>query len=220
MSKKIHSLDSNFDESRRVPNIQKIDDSVYIIEKFLPPLYENILENVFLSNDILTWTKVENIAFAEDRIEYSKDDVRIGYAHTMADEDHVFPYPRSEAFHFVFPMVINAFDCIGFQVNNFITARAFLTEPIYKDTEPVHVDCVDPHWTCLYYPHTVDGDTVFMEEFYPDVSLKDIKNTKFTEFIRVSPRKGRCVLFNGHRYHCSYRSEHRTRVVINCNVVI
>ena len=220
MLRKILSLDSNFKDKRRKPLIQKIDDSIYVVENFLPEFYENILENVFLSNNILTWNKVENIAFAEDRVEYSKDTVRKGYSHIMADEDYPFPYPKSEAFHFVFPMVLSAFDVVGLSVKNFITSRAFLTEPIYIDKEPIHIDVVDKHWTCLYYPHTIDGDTVFMEDFYPDVSLEESKNYNFTEFFRVTPKKGRCVLFDGCRYHSSYRSKKAIRVVINCNVVI
>ena len=220
MLRKILSLDSNFKDKRKTPLIQKIDDSVYIVENFLPSFHENVLEEVFLSEKILTWTKSENIAFAEDRVEYSKDGVRIGYAHVMADDETPFPYPRSEAFHFVFPMVASAFDCIGKEVKNFVTSRAFLTEPLYSDTEPVHIDLVDKHWTCLYYPHTIDGDTVFMKEFYPEVLMEDVKTHEFHEFHRVSPKKGRCVLFDGYRYHCSYRSASKNRVVINCNVVI
>ena len=218
MLRKILSLDSNFEDKRRNPIIDKVTDDIFIIENFLPHFYENLLEHVFLSNDILHWQKQENIAWDDSSL--SKDKIRIGYSHIMADDKTSFPYPKSEAFHFVFPMVVTAFDCVGIEVKNFIMSRAFLTEPIYNDAEPTHIDYPHEHWTCLYYPHTVDGDTNFMKEFYPDITIDDAKNTNFNMIASVTPKKGRCVLFDGYRYHNSYRSKTEKRVVINSNVII
>ena len=73
-----------------------------------------------------------------------------------------------------------------------------------------HVDNEDPHWVCLYYINDTDGDTLFFEN--NQINSNIIK--------RVSPKKGRVVLFDGSLWHCPETPTKRTRAVINYNVTI
>ena len=81
-----------------------------------------------------------------------------------------------------------------------------------------HVDMYRPHYTLLYYVNDSDGDTILWNEKvtkdseeYPD---------RFTIMGRVSPEKGRAVLFNGLHYHSSSIPKRATeRIAININLL-
>lgn len=66
-----------------------------------------------------------------------------------------------------------------------------------------HVDLNFPHIVCLYYVNDTDGDTVFYE------GDKEIN--------RVTPKKGRCVIFDGRIYHASSTPTLNDRAIINYN---
>jgi len=194
--------------------IQKFDD-VYILDNFLSETYTSILEEFYLG-DIFEWEKVKDVSNFSDGKE------RIGYHYLLADPNTQFFHPPSRAFHFTVPMVFFAFQHVGMEVERVLKSRAFKNEPLYEDNDPIHIDIDYPHWVCLYYPHDIDGDTVLFKEKFPDVSLDEaLKNSsEFTEYMRVSPKRGRAVLFDGYRFHCPSRSRDKTRIVVNTDVVI
>ena len=50
--------------------------------------------------------------------------------------------------------------------------------------------------------------------------MDNAPTTKFTECTRVTPKKGRAVIFDGTRFHSAYRSKKQDRVVINTNASV
>ena len=50
--------------------------------------------------------------------------------------------------------------------------------------------------------------------------MDSASTTKFTELIRVTPKKGRAVIFDGTRFHSAYRSKKQHRIVINTNASV
>jgi hypothetical protein len=67
-----------------------------------------------------------------------------------------------------------------------------------------HVDFLTPHFVCLFYINDSDGDTVFFNE-----QKEEIK--------RVSPKKGRMVVFNGDILHAGSTPSKNVRMFINYN---
>jgi phosphomannomutase len=68
-----------------------------------------------------------------------------------------------------------------------------------------HIDLVEPHLVLLYYANDSDGDTVL---------FKDEK-----EYVRISPKQGRILLFNGDILHTgSHPCVAEYRIVINYNI--
>lgn len=64
----------------------------------------------------------------------------------------------------------------------------------------IHVD--DPSGaflSFLYYVEDSDGETVFFNETYSDTMTKD----RLSEKIRVTPKRGRYVIFDSNMYHAS-----------------
>jgi hypothetical protein len=84
---------------------------------------------------------------------------------------------------------------------------------------------VDTEWstkslTMIYYVNDSDGDTFFFEESFKN--HKELNDAKFldnlTIYRRVSPKKGRVVLFRSDFIHAgSHPKENETRIVLNYN---
>tara|TARA_Y100000004_G_C8844700_1_gene382026 strand:- start:60 stop:608 length:549 start_codon:yes stop_codon:yes gene_type:complete len=86
--------------------------------------------------------------------------------------------------------------------------KANLTTNITKNTKKnfnnIHTDLPDNNsMTLLYYVNNSDGDTIFF-----DKKLKEIK--------RITPKKGRAVLFNSNIFHTAQNPiKNDFRIVIN-----
>ena len=82
-----------------------------------------------------------------------------------------------------------------------------------------HVDLFRPHTTMLYYINDSDGDTVIYEQRHPGDNVSRHPNA-LIEVERITPKKGRIVLFDGLHYHtASSPRKTRFRAVINFNLV-
>ena len=92
-------------------------------------------------------------------------------------------------------------------ITQYIQGRCFidLPTPNFGPDLPPHTDLTYPHLVCLYYVNNSDGDTILF------------KDDKKTEIKRISPKKGRCVFFDGSIPHCGSRSEVSTRAILNFN---
>ena len=197
-----------------------IMDDLIIIENFISPNYENVLERYFVNDDWnISWDKKDDITVPEDSPYTGKN--KVGYSHVLATTTQNFPNPLSNAWNFVFPMVFEGFHKAGISVDFLWQSRVFKTPPSDDDDpEYIHVDSHSYHWVCLYYPHDSDGDTVFFNQKWPEVTMDNAPTTKFTEYTRVTPKKGRAVIFDGTRFHSAYRSKKQHRVVINTNASV
>ena len=99
---------------------------------------------------------------------------------------------------------------IPFTNNPIIQSRAFLQFPlnlklIGLKLDALHIDLADSHMVYLYYVIDSDGDTVLFKK------SKIIK--------KVSPKKGRLLIFDGGIWHTSQRPQKGIRCIINSDVV-
>lgn len=106
-------------------------------------------------------------------------------------------------------------------MTDIVTARSFLQLPLekkfYKNTNGVHVDLPTKHVACVYYVNDSDGDTVIYEETVKSV-FPGSTNVELHEHARVTPKRGRIVMFDGFRYHCSSQPRNSHRCIINFNL--
>lgn len=115
-------------------------------------------------------------------------------------------------YSYILPMLLEGLDKIGLtalSAENIFRSRARLTLPhpelpIDKRIDNPHIDYKIPHYVLLYYVNTTDGDTVMLD----DGIIRD----------RISPKRGRCVLFDGSILHASSTSTLSPRIVINNNI--
>ena len=83
---------------------------------------------------------------------------------------------------------------------------------------PPHVDLGNPDcFSMVYYLHDdTDGDTILYDRQFNANNPSKRQHEGLNELVRVSPKKGRAVVFNSNRYHASsIPSEHERRCIIN-----
>jgi hypothetical protein len=76
-----------------------------------------------------------------------------------------------------------------------------LTRHTRIDHHLPHVDRDANHFVFLYYVNDSDGDTVFFDKFWREGIVPDVG--ELNEKLRVTPKMGTGVLFNGLQYHAS-----------------
>jgi hypothetical protein len=79
---------------------------------------------------------------------------------------------------------------------NLMTQKARLR---VRHNTPFHIDRSDEHWVMIYYVNNSEGKT-------------NLDNS-----IKINPKKGKLIIFDGNINHCSYLPSKTDRCVINFN---
>jgi len=72
-----------------------------------------------------------------------------------------------------------------------------------------------PHLVVLYYVNDSDGDTIIYDQIGQPNNI-DKSALKIKQ--KISPKKGRCVLFNGKWLHNSSSPQNSPRCILNFDV--
>jgi hypothetical protein len=120
------------------------------------------------------------------------------------------------------PIINTVTQHTGIQINDIAFTRAFLQVPLadkyYDNTNGVHIDLPEPHYACVYYCDDSDGETIVYEQTAGTVPCGST-NVDLTVHKTVEPKRGRVVLFDGFRYHCSSQPRNSMRCIINFNLI-
>lgn len=95
---------------------------------------------------------------------------------------------------------------LNFTLIDIIAARLFITVPHKTTLEHYapHTDRPEEHLGLIYYLNDSDGDTIFFEGD--------------SELQRVSPKKGRIVIFDGNTLHAGGFPTDNPRCIVNYNI--
>ena len=113
-----------------------------------------------------------------------------------------------------------------------LNSRSFLQFPLATlnghEYDNHHVDTYRPHLSVLYYVCDADGETVIFEnmlkpkhgDMLSDEYVKEHKPklSDLKEKIRVTPKQGRVVIFDGFHWHTATQPKNGIRCVINTNI--
>jgi hypothetical protein len=130
---------------------------------------------------------------------------------------------HSELFELAKPIMWEIISKAGLPFNEFLQVRAVSQFPII--TKRTHnfihtdLDLDGEYFTGVYYlnDENVDGDTVIFNETDREIHKSQVAKhyTNFTEKMRVTPKQGKAVIFNGHQYHASTLPTKSVRGVLN-----
>jgi len=178
-----------------VSKFYKIYDNI-----FPNPLVDSIYNKIFINRD-LNWRYGGNIAGPEEKQSFPG---MIHGFHNAEDPNNRKSGENADYFNHYLHYFCSK---VGMQIHTILAGRLFMNFPLIKGNEKkyMHLDLHHPHWVAIYYLNDVDGDTVLYED--------DEK----TEICRVSPKKGRIVLFNGLIPHTGSYPTLDTRAIINYN---
>jgi len=127
-----------------------------------------------------------------------------------------------ENFNFLLPLTYSISEKSEVEYESILAARTFLQVPstYEKSYGPFHVDFKYPHLVFLYYVNDSDGDTLITKKKF-DFSHQTFDELDESEIVhRVTPKKGRAVIFDGLLYHSGGIPRNNSRCVINFDLSI
>ena len=136
---------------------------------------------------------------------------------------HIFKHPyegiQSEFHQALLDLFVPKFkEKVGIDVQDVFYTRSFLQIPLearhHKERNNVHVDIPQSHVAAVYYVTDSDGDTVIYNNRYGE----DV--TELQRHKTVTPKQGRMIFFDGHRYHCSSQPNDSLRCIINFDLIV
>lgn len=163
---------------------------------------------------------------------YYQHDASFGTRDTYQSKFPIFSHlfrtdriTRSDRYEFFEDIVMQATDAIQYNCIDVDTCRAYLQLPLSetfrrKELDYLHIDTTDDHLVILYYVNDSDGDTILTSERY-DGNSRDyyMKATDDNIIVKVTPKQGRILMFDGKNYHTTTQAKDNIRVVINYNIV-
>jgi len=191
------------------------------IENIIPVDYQNHLLSLMTSFNF-PWVFNPTMVSGDDCFSTNNDN-HSGFNHFFYEKNE----KTSQFFDLVYPLVLSITSQANIPFNRLIRMRANLTLPNQTsklDWHMPHIDSYFPHYNAIYYVNDSDGDTVIFNETNDDYDSgqKDIiaiKENKFTIKHRVTPKKGKIVVFPGKYYHSSsFARTSKFRSVINMNL--
>lgn len=126
------------------------------------------------------------------------------------------------------PLWTNCMEKIGQKTNaegkySIVKSRTFLQLPLNGlgggEYDAHHIDLLEEHLALLYYVCDADGDTVLFENMYSRKTPKPPEVHELKEKMRVKPKQGRVVIFDGYHWHTATQPATSVRCVINTDVV-
>lgn len=191
------------------------------IENIIPVDYQKHLEELMTSFEF-PWLFNKNMV--------SGDDCFLDDPNNHAGFNHFFfehSKPISNFFNLVYPLVLSITSRAEVPFNRLFRMRANMTLPNCRSTQEYHMPHIDsffPHWNAIYYVNDSDGDTVIFNETNDtyDSGIDDvmkIQSGNFTLKHRVTPKRGKLLVFPGKYYHSSSPVQNnKYRCVININL--
>ena len=213
-----------FIRGKVLEHMSKILDDFIIIDDVISTTYQDELENYLHQHQ--QWWFQSDITFSDDHLKALKEsgqevEHRPGWGSMVYDPQKSY----GSINHMVTPILYNAVSLINVKLDEIGLIRCFMSAPASRYStnlvDKPHVDKPIPHYVCLYYVNDSDGDTIIFKKIADGVSehklQKDIDPNDLEVLTTVSPKKGRCVIFNGLNYHSSTQPTKNIRTIVNFN---
>jgi|LakMenEpi13Oct10_1017325.scaffolds.fasta_scaffold00248_5 hypothetical protein len=185
-----------------------------IIDDVIPENLQDEYHDIVLSER--SWCFLKDMTYSKGNIKYPS------YGFNMLFKHPDYGVVSSLYERISVPIINSLLEKTNLEINDIYFNRSFLQLPLsqnfYRDQNGLHVDLSEPHYACVYYLNDSDGDTIIMEQTIdntpPGSQGVDVKIHK-----RVTPKKGRMVVFDGRRYHCSSQPTESYRAIINFDLI-
>lgn len=179
---------------------------IKIIDDIISKDCQNELENTLFSKEFVKKTSPNVRRYSQGNIGYEHWFIKHGENKTLSE--------------LIIPLFVEISNKSGIN-GNLSDARTFLQEISIneKNHDVIHVDMTVPHFVFLYYVNDSDGDTtVFNRRYSYGNSQFLIRNQKVEPLEKISPKKGRVLIFDGLMYHAAGIPQKNKRCIINFNV--
>ena len=200
------------------------DNMILVIDDFIDKEYQEKIRKILLGEipfkfkadgeEIeldFPWFFIEDVTAAGDH----DSQHRCALSHQYVSFEGTSPGEVDTEFHELFiPLLQRAAMKIGIGEINVLQGRSFLQFPLQLKDDTVdtpHIDLENwRHFVVLYYVCDSDGDTIIYNERQRNAE------GNYTVRKRVTPKQGRCVIFDGGLYHTACQPiNSRVRCIVN-----
>lgn len=190
---------------------------IKILDNVIPKETQDLIENSLIEAN---WVFSRSIAYKYNKeVSEEQKNKIMGFTHMILKDSNVL----DDNINLYCEPLVAAVKQIGGDVKGLFNMRAQLQLPTPADGYgSVHIDShiAGDYKVCLYYANDVDGDTILFKQTKNNCTPEEVKSGLLEEHMRISPKKGRFVIFDGDIYHCGSKPTKEARFVINYNVYL
>lgn len=194
---------------------------IHILDDIVDETTQDLIESLVFSEST-KWTFSRSIAY-KNHPEVSKETVNklLGFSNVILINGEVLDPTNINIYCSVLAAMATRLNINTPSVFNIRTQLSLPTPPTSKYGS-VHVDCYiqRPYKVCLYYVNDSDGDTILFKQTTKNTSAEQIKAGELEEAARITPKRGRLVVFDGDIYHTGSKPSKDVRCLINYNIVL
>lgn len=188
-------------------------DDIVIIDDAIPKSYQDAIEHNLLGEMMSSWLLLNDISYGSEN---PLGSFNPGLVHPIKVDGQI----KSPLFNFLLPLIFFSLDKINYTYRDTFMARSFLQFPKASSIpNNPHTDLTIPHLVCLYYVNDSDGDTIIYNETLDNVLPNEVETAQFTIKHRITPKKGKVVLFDGKYYHSSSNPTIDRRCIVNFDII-
>lgn len=192
-----------------------------IFDNVLSPSYlKKLVDNIFDYN----WRFHSNLTHDNSKNDVNLYDFEYGLNAELTESQSML----------MLPLILTLCDMSGIEIIDMeriirIAPRLQMMMSPTNKINDIHVDTNDyDHYVIIFYPHTIDGDTILYNQTTSDINPQKLLNLSieerksvtdnFTILERIQPKENRALVFNGNRYHASSSPSMGPRCIININI--
>lgn len=181
---------------------------IFEFDNIISDYHQNYLETLFFSQQFY-WCYNNDPTFPGKRSSRGST-----FSSLLLNKDLNF---KSQFLDIVLPIAFSSFDKLKINNADVFNVRSFLhikNESNLEDRRDLlHVDQNFPHFVILYYVNDSDGDTEITDKIFNESN----ENYEGKIIKSITPKRGKCVIFDGKYYHRSTHSKYSDRCIINFN---
>lgn len=190
-----------------------------VLDNFTPLSLQNHIEQCLLSNDQVNWGYRPETSGVQDNWDKANKSIKENFQF----EHNMYAYDNQNVFSPFFDIAKSNVYLLEQLLGPIDMLHRIKTNMLVKDVStigtyhPPHIDSATENvFSMVYYVNDSDGDTIFFDRLVDGNSTDTQQHIGLTEIGRVSPKKGRAVIFNSNRFHSSSNPiVNDRRVVIN-----
>jgi hypothetical protein len=206
--------------------IKNIKDEILLIENIVPTRFQDAIIDRVQGVNHFPWFLLHRIGHPDHygagvNPKYLDKNITddVGFFHMAYDGDFSSPH------YDFFKTILEFFsEKVNISIKKILRIRLRYTHKGIDHTDqkyaPPHVDFNTglPYFTLIYYVDDSDGDTIIFDKIFNPAEeiYNPIIAEPLPELIRITPKKGNALFFNGHRFHAgNYPVKKSSRIVIN-----
>jgi hypothetical protein len=196
----------------------------YVIDDVVEKPVQDLLEDTLLGADT-NWVFNRHRAYANhNEVTRETKNSLMTFSHLIQSGD----VTHTDKINLYLSVVKNSMQKIGIKSAECFNAVSHIQLP--KSMSSLygvpHVDSHTPNQSyliCIYYVTDSDGDTLVFKQNTSNTTQEQVKsgiiNIETDVVQRITPKKGRAVVFDGSQYHCAGRPHKDSiRCVLNFNI--